>query len=187
MDKWSLDLSHVGSKALLLEHIKKVKAGELRNLETWTSLPHDGLLGERRKTFADFIEASFLHAQLAYCCYFWDDMVSEVKDLGITMDSACLDAGQPKAEHPDANILHGLCQDVGLDPRDSLSRDYFDAIPRHSGDVCRPSRGWIHALQAQTHQCDRPCDNASRISVWPACCLCTERWRCERPAPSAKF
>eukprot|EP01050_Picozoa_sp_SAG11_P042874 SAG11_NODE_19990_length_454_cov_6.208451_2_plen_44_part_01 len=33
VDKWNLDLAHVGSQALLLEHIKKVKAGELRNLE----------------------------------------------------------------------------------------------------------------------------------------------------------
>eukprot|EP01050_Picozoa_sp_SAG11_P031740 SAG11_NODE_9996_length_863_cov_22.606021_1_plen_162_part_10 len=151
MEKWSLDLTRVGSKPLMLEHIKKVKAGELKHLETWTSLPHDGLLGERRKMFSDFIEASFLHAQLAYCCYFWEDMVSEVNELGITMDATCLDAGHPKTEHPDASILHGLCQDVGLDPRDSLSRDHFDAIPALEVAVVAAEAGYMRFKRMPTN------------------------------------
>eukprot|EP01050_Picozoa_sp_SAG11_P016928 SAG11_NODE_2372_length_3446_cov_9.306543_1_plen_158_part_00 len=78
-------------------------------------------------------------------------MVFEVKDLGIAMDSTCLDAGQPRAEHPDANILHGLCQDVGLDPRDSISRDYFDAIPELEMSVVPAEAGYMRFKRKPTN------------------------------------
>ena len=107
-DRWGLDLSHFEAQAHLKEHVKGLKAGELRHLEKWCSLSHDGLLSERRERFLLFIDASFEHAQLAYCCYFWDDMVSEINDLRVTLEADCLDTDRPKAEHPDADILHGL-------------------------------------------------------------------------------
>ena len=66
-DRWGLDLTHFESESSLVDHIKGVKAGELRNIETWCSLSHDGLLNERRERFLSFINASFEHAQLAYC------------------------------------------------------------------------------------------------------------------------
>eukprot|EP01050_Picozoa_sp_SAG11_P034466 SAG11_NODE_12189_length_716_cov_103.257699_1_plen_69_part_10 len=69
-----------------------MKAGELRHIEKWCSLSHDGLLNDRREQISLFIEASFEHAQLAYCCYFWEDMMNEIKDLGITLHSDCVDA-----------------------------------------------------------------------------------------------
>eukprot|EP01050_Picozoa_sp_SAG11_P044542 SAG11_NODE_21723_length_419_cov_19.856250_1_plen_64_part_10 len=62
-----LDLSHFEVQAKLKEHAKGLNAGELRHLEKWCSLSHDGLLGERRERFLLFIDASFEHAQLAYC------------------------------------------------------------------------------------------------------------------------
>eukprot|EP01050_Picozoa_sp_SAG11_P036775 SAG11_NODE_14164_length_622_cov_3.149140_1_plen_142_part_10 len=42
-DRWGLDLSHFETKARLADHIKGVKAGELRHIEKWCSLSHDGL------------------------------------------------------------------------------------------------------------------------------------------------
>eukprot|EP01050_Picozoa_sp_SAG11_P007347 SAG11_NODE_610_length_8221_cov_4.801650_5_plen_178_part_00 len=77
-DRWGLDLSHFETSARLKDHIKGAKAGELRHIEKWCSLSHDGLLGERRERFLEFIDASFEHAQLAYCCYFWEDMMTEI-------------------------------------------------------------------------------------------------------------
>eukprot|EP01050_Picozoa_sp_SAG11_P038053 SAG11_NODE_15331_length_581_cov_2.950207_1_plen_157_part_10 len=127
-DRWGLDLSHFEVPAQLKEHVKGLKASELRHLEKWCSLSHDGLLGERRERFLLFIDASFEHAQLAYCCYFWDDMVSEINDLRVTLGAVCLDSDSPKAEHLDADILHGLAHSVGLKRGDSIPPELFSKI-----------------------------------------------------------
>eukprot|EP01050_Picozoa_sp_SAG11_P022062 SAG11_NODE_4069_length_2053_cov_2.867172_2_plen_283_part_00 len=121
-DRWGLDLSH-------FDHIKGVKASELRNIETWCFLSHDGLLNERRERFLSFINASFEHAQLAYCCYFWEEMMGEIKDLHVTLHVDCVDSGNPKAEHLEADLLHGLAHTVGLARGDIISPQYFEKIP----------------------------------------------------------
>eukprot|EP01050_Picozoa_sp_SAG11_P022045 SAG11_NODE_4062_length_2083_cov_3.086694_2_plen_253_part_00 len=106
-----------------------MKAGELRHIEKWCSLSHDGLLNERRERFLEFVGASFEHAQLAYCCYFWEDMMCEINDLGVTLNAECLDASSPRKEHPDADMLHGLAHTVGLTRGDMIPSNYFDKIP----------------------------------------------------------
>ena len=130
-DLWGLDLQFLRSKTSLCAHVRAMRSAQLAEVEKQLSIDAAGhTLQTRKKHFLSFVNLHYEWCVLAFLEYFWNDIASELSDLGKQMHVSCIYNGATITHHPNQNLLDDLPTNLlKMEKGQKITPSQFDSVP----------------------------------------------------------